>query len=339
MSAVRVCLVGCGRMGRCHLAAAAGLAEVEIVAVVDPMLASGSLAGVDRPIVLLEDVLKGAAVEALIVAAPTPVHEILVRSGLERGKHVLSEKPLTLDPEVDLELGNLATEQGRVLQVGFWRRFAEPFMRLRQVIAGGDLGVVRAIRAAQWDARLPPLAFCDASVSGGLEIDCGVHEFDIAHWLIGAEAEAVAACGTPLRSPLATVDDVATVQGLARLSGDRIMTIDLTRTAGYCDSIRTELIGDHGSAAVDFDTTGTIVVRSDERRQEASLATSDVIADALKAQLVAFSHAVRTGRLHPDASTATDSQRALLAASALRDARLTGTWRRVGETAAVRALD
>lgn len=303
-------------MGRQHRAAAASVAEVEIVAVVDPALGP-------RP--TFEDILGAPDVDALLIAAPTPAHDALVRAALHAGKHVLCEKPLTLDPDADGALGALAAARGLILQVGFWRRFAEPFTRLRDILASGRIGPPRALRAAQWDASPPPPAFCDAAVSGGLEIDCGVHEFDLARWLTGTEISAVAAVSPPALPMLCDVGDVDTAMGLARLAHGQAMTIDLTRVAAHRDSIRTEIIGDCGAAIVEFTDAGSLCVRHGDDLQVLALAP-DPIGRALAAQMRAFAGAVRTGCPAADAATADDAAAALRAARAMRDARARGTW-------------
>lgn len=296
------------------------------MAVVDPFVDAAALPATSAPLLPLEEVLQHPLVDAFLIAAPTSEHAQLVRSAIHQGKHVLCEKPLTLDPVADVTLERLATNRGRLLQIGFWRRFAEPYTQLREVLQASAIGRATAMRAGQWDAKAPPPAFCDPRVSGGLEIDCGVHEFDLARWLLGAEVDAVAAWSPSASPALAAVGDVETVYGVARLSGDRALTIDLTRTAGHRDSIRTEVIGEHGSVVVEFADTGRMVVRSGNRRIVDDLPARDVVAEALKAQLRVFAAGVRAGRLHRDASSAIDSRRALVAAQALRDARLAGSW-------------
>lgn len=324
MARVRLGLVGCGRMGRAHLAALCGHTAVEVAAVCDPQLDAS--ARLPCPVLPFDRMIASPAVDAVLIAAPTPLHEDLTRAALDGGKHVLCEKPLTLDPSGDRVLARHAARRALILHVGFWRRFAQPYVRLRQLLASGRVGEPTAIRTAQWDARPPSAAFCDVRVSGGLEIDCGVHEFDLARWLFRREIEAVTACSPAPSAELGAVGDVDTIFGLARLAGGRTMTIDLTRTAGHRDSIRTEVIGERGSLIADFADTGTLVARWGDEREELQL-VSDVIADALRAQLEAFARAIRAGRPHPDAATAEDSARALAAASAMRDARACGLWR------------
>jgi predicted dehydrogenase len=152
-----------------------------------------------------------------------------------------------------------------------------------------------------------------------------VHEFDLVRWLFKDKVEAVAACSV-VSSTLAAVGDVDTLYGLARLSGGCAMAIDLTRCAGYRDSIRTEVIGAHGSVVADFSTTGTVVVQWGDQRELIPITSQDVMMDAVCAQLHAFAGAVRTGLADASAADAHDSCHALIAAQALRRARGTGNW-------------
>jgi len=316
-------------MGRAHLAAAAGVCEVEVVALCDPLFDGEHGSAIDCEVLPFDDLISSPLIDAVLIAASTPAHEELVSSAISHGKHVLCEKPLTLNPESDRALELHAATRNRVLQIGFWRRFAEPYLRLRDILAQGHIGAVKAIRTAQWDAKVPSPAFCDPRASGGIEVDCGVHEFDLARWLLHAEVEAVTACSPAPSKELRAVADVETVFGLAQLSGDRIMTLDLTRTAGHHDSIRTELVGEHGTIVVDFAETGTIIVRSNDQLTMTDLAAKNIVADGLQAQLRAFSRAVRDGEPHRDAATALDSRYALVATQALRAARRDGTWHSV----------
>jgi predicted dehydrogenase len=327
-------LVGCGRMGRAHLAAASATRAARIVAVVDPAHDGDAIAG--RPLRSLDEVLD-SGVDGLLVASSTPSHQAIVERALSAGLHVLCEKPLTLDPAADLALGRLARERRRVLQVGFWRRFSEPYRALRSILARGEIGAPCGMRAAQWDAEPPSARFCDVAVSGGIEVDCGVHELDLARWLLGQEVAHVAVCGPAPSAALAAVGDTETVYALARLSGGAALAVDLTRVAGHRDSIRTEVIGESGSAVVEFADTGTIEVRAGTGSATSALAAPDVIAAALAAQIEAFAAAIRTGRPDADAALAADSERALAAALAMRAARLDGAWRDVGTAAQLRS--
>jgi myo-inositol 2-dehydrogenase/D-chiro-inositol 1-dehydrogenase len=313
-------------MGRAHLSAAERCADAHIEAIVDPALSAAGASCSRVRLSDVEDVLASDEIEGLLIAAPTSLHESLVERALACGKHVLCEKPLTTSIEADLRLAAQAVTAGRVLQVGFWRRFAEPYRRLRALLRAGDLGEPRAMRASQWDAASPPVEFCDVGVSGGIEVDCGVHEFDLARWLLDREVEEVTAVGSVSPGELTAVGDVSTALGLGRLSPNGLLSVDLTRTAGYRDSIRTEIICEHGSAVLEFDSGGEIAVRAGASRRVLRLAARDVIADALVAQLTAFAIGSRAVSAHLDAASAIDSSRALSAALAMRQARRDGGW-------------
>ena len=130
------------------------------------------------------------------------------------GLDVLSEKPVGFDPVAIERLGERAAAAGRVLAVGFWRRTAWPYVEARRLVAEGAIGTPTFLRSSQWDADLPPLAFADPEVSGGVEVDCGVHEADLARWFLGCEIAQVSATGTP--GALAEVGDAETCRGPGR---------------------------------------------------------------------------------------------------------------------------
>lgn len=303
-------------MGKAHLSAADLCPEVAIAAICDPALTEAS-----RPLLSFAEILESPLIEGVVIAAPTARHAMLVEQALAAGRHVLCEKPLTLDPVRDRALGALAARRGLILQIGFWRRFASPYRRLAELLASGLVGAPAAIRAAQWDAAPPPAAFCDPGVSGGIEIDCGVHEFDLARWLTSAAVEAVTSLAAPPSEALAAVGDVDTIQGLARLVNGVVVSIDLTRRAGFRDSIRTELIGTEGSIVVEFAESGMLTVRWADR-QELVAFPENIIAEALARQLAGFAGAIRSGAPCPDAATAEDASEALRAAMALRTSRM-----------------
>ena len=241
-------IVGLGRMGRFHAAALAGIPEVDLVALIEPQADALDLAAQLAPKaarhVSVADGLAHAGLEAVLVAAPTPKHPEIVAAALDTGLHVLCEKPLALDVAVAQELGALATERGLVLQVGFWRRFAPPWRQAKARIDAGEIGTPIYLRLAQWDADPPPPEFCDPAVSGGLAVDCGVHEFDLAEWLTGRAITQVSAWALPIVDPaVGAAGDVDNLVAVLELDGGAVATVDLSRNARYGDDVRTEVLG------------------------------------------------------------------------------------------------
>src|SRR5215208_4378416 len=118
-------------MGRCHLAALDGVAEIDVVALAEPSTPAREAAAARRPgartYAAAAEALTHPGLEAGIVVTPTPSHPVMVEAALDAGLHVLCEKPLALDVAEGDRLGSLAERRGRVLQIGFWRRFAAPW--------------------------------------------------------------------------------------------------------------------------------------------------------------------------------------------------------------------
>lgn len=315
-SPLNVALVGAGRMGRAHLSALQASSAVRVAAIVDPALTRSRFALRDYDAVTADH-----GIDALLIAAPTAVHDDLVGHALDRGKHVLAEKPLTLDPLRDHALAALARRKGLILQIGFWRRFCEPFRLMRRLLADGAVGVPRFMRAQQWDSVLPSPAFCDPLSSGGLEIDCGVHEFDLARWLLGAEIETVQAMAPAPLDELIDVGDVDSAIAIARLSNGVPLAVDLARTAGYCDTIRCELVGSQGAIVTEIARRARTTVRSPSGKVTVHFHGPRALENALLAQVDAFSEAIRSQTLHVDAADGDAAAAALIAASAMLRAR------------------
>ena len=171
---MRVAVIGAGHMGRFHAEKFARLPGVE-VAVVDPDPARA-------PISDFRKVL--GEVEAAVIAVPTNLHHQVARAFLERGLHVLVEKPLaaTLDEADDLV--DLATKKKAVLQVGHVQRYSTAFKALAK----------RVEKALYIDAeRLAGFKQRGAEVD--VILDLMIHDLDLALSLARSEVSGVSACG------------------------------------------------------------------------------------------------------------------------------------------------
>ena len=236
-------------MGAVHLRALTRTRRVQLRVICDPSPAAAALgASAGVPVEAeFEQTLRRDDVHCVLIAAPTPLHEELVSAALAAGKHVLCEKPLTLDPDADARLGAESDRLNLALHVGFWRRHAWPYREAKRLLAEGAIGEPRLLRLAQWDAEPPPASFCDPAVSGGIEIDCGVHECDLAAWLCESPVVEAFARGAVTRSDIAAVGDVESLAGLLVTAAGQPASVDLTRTAAYGEVVRSEIVGEHGS--------------------------------------------------------------------------------------------
>src|SRR5438045_554177 len=124
MKKLRVGVVGVGHIGSNHARLYAEIPSAEFAAVYDVDLVRGNAIGRKfgaTPTKSLDEFI--GMVDAASVATPTNTHYEIARSLLERGKHVLVEKPITDSTGNASELADLAARNGLILQVGHVERF------------------------------------------------------------------------------------------------------------------------------------------------------------------------------------------------------------------------
>jgi len=151
-----------------------------------------------------------AAIDTVLIATQHDSHASLVVEGLRAGKHVFVEKPLALTEE-DLELiARVHAETGRLLCVGFNRRFAPLTDLARSAVQArvGPLAVVMTVNAG----RLPAEHWTkDPHAGGGRIVGEGCHFIDLARHLVGHPIEGlhVTSAGAAGRDQ---VEDIAAIQ-------------------------------------------------------------------------------------------------------------------------------
>lgn len=319
-------LIGLGRMGRTHAVALREAPGIDVVAVVDPSPSARDAAQEFFPGVTTfgnyDEIFRLA--DACIVVSPTPMHPQTVRDALGAGLHVLCEKPLSLDVAEARDLQHAATRVGRVLQIGHWRRFAPPWSSAKQLIDDGAIGRPLWIRLSQWDANPPPASFCDPDVSGGLAIDCGVHEYDLAEWFFGEPVTSVRAWNLPLvDASLAQVGDVDNLCAVLQFASGRVAQVDLSRNGRYGDDVRTEVLGELGAIFVDLLPEGRArLADANGAREVAGSHVADATLAGVRAQAEAFVRRIRGEKI--DVPGAEASARSTLIGLAVAQSARTG---------------
>lgn len=190
---LRVGVVGLGWAGQQHLEAYRQMPGVEVVALAgqeeDVLAELGRRHDVPHLLHRWEDLVALPGLDAVSVAVPTFLHAPIAVAALERGLHVLSEKPIARTGAEAAAMVAAARAAGRVLDVAFNHRRRGDIQALRQVIAAGEIG--RPYHAkASWLRRagIPRLGswFTNQEMSGGGPlIDIGVHVLDYALHLLG----------------------------------------------------------------------------------------------------------------------------------------------------------
>jgi predicted dehydrogenase len=126
-------------------------------------------------------------IDLVVIAAPNAQHHPLAKAALAAGKHVVVDKPFTLDAAQARELADLAQHKGRLLSVYQNRRFDSDFLTLQGLLASGELG--RPVYFESHFDRFRPQVrerWREQAVPGaGLWVDLGSHLVDQAVQLFG----------------------------------------------------------------------------------------------------------------------------------------------------------
>lgn len=190
---LRVGVVGIGWAGQQHLKAYSAIPGVEIIAVAgmeeDLLRTLQAEYGIPHALTRWEDLLELEDLDAVSVAVPTFLHAPIAIAALERGLHVLSEKPLARTADEGRTMVEAARRAGRVLDVAFNHRRRGDIQALKSIIDAGELGRPYYAKAS-WLRRtgIPRLGswFTNPELSGGGPMaDIGVHVLDYALHLLG----------------------------------------------------------------------------------------------------------------------------------------------------------
>lgn len=296
-------LIGAGKIGRVHAHNLAHhVSGTRLVAFADPReavtKALGQQLGVGSIYPGPEDLLADGAVDAVVIASPTPTHAQLLTDAASAGKHIFCEKPIALDLRlIDTALDRV-NRAGVTLQVGFQRRFDRSFREARDLVARGSIGRPWLVRITSRDPEPAPIEYLRSS--GGLFLDMTIHDFDMARFLIDDEVDEVSAVGAVLVDPAIGRDaeDIDTAIVTLRFAGGALGVIDNCRHAAYGYDQRAEIFGSEGVVTVENKECHQTVLTSAAgvRRANAESSLSDRYADAYAAELQAFVDAVRDGR-------------------------------------------
>ena len=168
-------------------------------------------------------------VDIVYIATPHPMHAEDALLCLEHGKHVLVEKPFTLNAREAAQVRDAAAAAGLLAMEAMWTRYLPHMRRIRELIAAGSLGTVRSLSAdhTQKLPTDPTHRLNDLALGGGALLDLGIYPVSFAWDILGAP-ETVTARAT--LGPTGADTEVATIFTHA---GSTISTsFSSSRTAG-----------------------------------------------------------------------------------------------------------
>jgi scyllo-inositol 2-dehydrogenase (NAD+) len=257
MARLNVGLIGVGRLGRVYARElSARIAHTRLVAVADmnEKLAREVAAEFDVPRSYAdpEQLIADSTVDAVVIVSPTHAHRDHVVAALKSKKPTFCEKPPAIALAEAIAMADAEKQTGTFFQMGFMRRFDPGYTAAKRQVDEGRIGRPVVFKATSRDPFPPSLSYADPKSSGGIFIDMGIHDFDLARWFMG-DVASVQAVGAVLAFPeLASVGDHDNVIATMTFADGRLGVVDLTRNGYYGYDISTDLLGTEGTIRVGY---------------------------------------------------------------------------------------
>ena len=190
-----VAVIGCGRIAdMAHLPALSEMEDVRIKYACDILIEKArekqeKYPKIENILTDYKEVLADEEVDAVFVLTPNYAHYTITMDALRAGKHVLCEKPITVNYALSVEMAQEAEKQGKMLNIGVCNRYQKSVEMLREWVEEGKFGNLYHVYCSFRDFRcIPGLggAFTTKSQSGGgVLIDWGIHFLDLILYVLG----------------------------------------------------------------------------------------------------------------------------------------------------------
>jgi len=192
MEKIRVGIIGNGGISHCHMAGYKALGDrVEIVAVCDideaKCKAYAAQYGVPHTYTDYNEMMANEKLDCVSVCTWNAAHKGATIAALKGGANVICEKPMAMNAAEAEEMLAAAKEAGKLLQIGFVRRFGDDADTVKRFIDSGNFGDVYYAKAMYLRRNgCPGGWFGDKKFSGGGPlIDLGVHVIDLSRYIAG----------------------------------------------------------------------------------------------------------------------------------------------------------
>lgn len=303
MKPYRCAVVGVGYLGRFHAQKYAQLPDAELVAVVDTDASRAEAVAAEFPgcRALRSIEALHETVDAVSIAVPTQLHFATAKPFLERGVHVLLEKPMTVTVNEAKILNQVATDTGAVFQIGHLERFNPAFLAFSEHPTNPVF--IESHRLAPYTPR-------GADVN--VVLDLMIHDVDIILHMVASKIASVAASGAKILSPSLDI-----VNARIEFENGCVANVTASRVSRKTER-KMRIFSDKAYYTIDFHGRRLGCYRLGDAEQHPGI--PEIIgqerafeqADAIKMEIAAFLSAIRGDSKVPVSGL--DGQRALEAA-------------------------
>jgi inositol 2-dehydrogenase len=304
-SKLNIGLVGAGRMGIAYaryLSTRVPGATLYAVADVRPEAAEAVRAecGAVQAYADFNDLVNDRAVDAVVVMTPTKLHLDVVLAAAAARKPIFCEKPLSLALADAVAMRDAVTRSGVFFQLGFMRRFDAGYVAAKRQIEAGAIGKPCVFKSTSKDKERPSVDYLLPENSGGLFIDMGIHDFDLARWFIGEVASVYSTGGVLAYPEMQGIGDWDNAIGTLRFRNGCIGSVTLSRNGVYGYGIHTEIVGTEGTIQIGYDReTAILVMKKDVISHDTIPGFYERFEQAYLTQLQDFVDNLQQGRPSP----------------------------------------
>jgi len=306
-SVLRTAVVGVGYLGRFHAQKYAQLEGSQLVAVADANAESAARVAQELNVEAVADYRQlFDRIDAISIAVPTPLHHAIACEALERGIHVLVEKPIATTIAEARQMVETARRRGCILQVGHLERFNPAI-----VAAVQRMTAPRFVESH----RLAPFKQRGTDVS--VVLDLMIHDIDLIQELVGEPIESIDAVGAQVFS-----GEIDIVNARIRFRGGCVANTTASRVSMKQER-KIRIFQDDAYMSIDMQQKILTVIRKKDAAPVESPAQVSIEeesfdqGDALRDEIAAFLKAVRT-RTEP-VVTGEDGLRALETATKITE--------------------
>ncbi len=206
MKTTTIAVIGCGRIAKnAHFPALDNIENARIKYACD-LIEEKAIAmkeehpKIEQVITDYKIALNDPEVDAVFVLTPNYAHYTVAMDALRAGKHVMCEKPITVNYALSCEMAEEAEKQGKILNIGVCNRYHRSVEMIKQLNDEGKLGNIYHVYCSFRSCRsIPGLGgdFTTKSQSGGgVLIDWGVHFLDLILYILGGATLKNVTCDT-----------------------------------------------------------------------------------------------------------------------------------------------
>ena len=324
-AAMRVAVVGLGWWGRIITGLLKGSTKVKPLMGIE-VSDAGSVfcreSGIEYS-ADFEQALEDSRIQGVILCTPHTLHCDQIVRAAHAKKHVFCEKPLALNLADCLRVEEESARHPKLkVMIGFVRRFDPSYRDAYRKIQAGVIGKPFLVRSQTCDQNDPSGFFVRfAQTSGGIFLDCSIHDIDLARWLLGNPKPVRAfATGTiAIHEGLREFNDVDNGVATCEFVDGQIACFFASRTMAHGHETLTEIFGTAGRLAVGQNPRLNRVDISDSHgvRSECTPSFYERFETAFLHEAIDFVEAIRQDR--PPALTLRDATEATRIGMALAE--------------------